>query len=296
MIDFAARAKYDAWANAGKMHFSVAMMKYVATVTSLAADWLDRAEKLGITSEAAAQHFTTLLSNAKKERDGQNDAKGEDDDEVIDIEAYDRERAANKNSSNNNSSSSSSSGSGGGSGANGMGPVFSRPVDFADTLPSSTDTTSTNINEGKNEAGGSTGDGEATQPRLSEHDIASFLENGVKWLEEKKTKGDLDVSARDENGQSLIHLAVDNGDIESLRVLIEMKADVNQRLVDGQTPLHAACWLANSDCALALLDAGADKDAKDMEGITARQIIQENLSPPDQAEMVEVLKRLGAAT
>ena len=59
----------------------------------------------------------------------------------------------------------------------------------------------------------------------------------------------------------LIHLAIAEGRIDVLRLLIERGADLNARNADGRMPLHDCFELNHDDFAKILLDAGAVPDA-----------------------------------
>jgi hypothetical protein len=59
----------------------------------------------------------------------------------------------------------------------------------------------------------------------------------------------------------LIHLAIAEGKIDVLRLLIERGADLNARNADGRLPLHDCFELNHDDFAKILLDAGAIPDA-----------------------------------
>jgi ankyrin repeat protein len=58
----------------------------------------------------------------------------------------------------------------------------------------------------------------------------------------------------------LIHLAIAEGKIDVLRLLIERCADLNARNADGRLPLHDCFELNHDDFAKILLDAGAVPD------------------------------------
>jgi len=58
----------------------------------------------------------------------------------------------------------------------------------------------------------------------------------------------------------LIHLAIAEGKIDVLRLLIERGADLNARNADGRMPLHDCFELNHDDFARILLDAGAVPD------------------------------------
>ncbi len=59
----------------------------------------------------------------------------------------------------------------------------------------------------------------------------------------------------------LLHLAIAEGKVDVLRLLIERGADLNARNADGRLPLHDCFELNHDDFAKILLDAGAAPDA-----------------------------------
>jgi ankyrin repeat protein len=105
---------------------------------------------------------------------------------------------------------------------------------------------------------------------LSLEDIERYLAEGG------------DPNRRADSGHTLLHLAMDNYDIELVRLLITRGADVNARGYRGYTPLHLA---VDSDCdsqprdgrratelplTTLLLGFGADESVRDDDGVTAR--------------------------
>jgi len=91
-----------------------------------------------------------------------------------------------------------------------------------------------------------------------------------------------DPNRRTETGQTLLHIAADNGEIDIVGLLLARGADVNARGFHGYTPLHLA---VDADCdtsvrdgrratelplTKALLGFGADESVRDDEGETAR--------------------------
>jgi ankyrin repeat protein len=69
---------------------------------------------------------------------------------------------------------------------------------------------------------------------------------------------------------SLLHFAVRNRDTETLRLLLEAKADINFVDSKGRTALHAAAIWGNVETAKALIAAGAIKEKVDSEGKSPR--------------------------
>jgi len=65
-----------------------------------------------------------------------------------------------------------------------------------------------------------------------------------------------------------IHEAARTGNIEAVKQHIAAGADVNAKDVDGINPLHYATWTDHKETVELLLDKGADVNAKDDGGDT----------------------------
>ena len=78
----------------------------------------------------------------------------------------------------------------------------------------------------------------------------------------KKFRGKLMKGGKSLNRQLLD--ACDNGNMDVAMALVDRGADVNARDVDESTPLHTACDKGHMEVAMALVDRGADVDARDV--------------------------------
>ena len=81
-------------------------------------------------------------------------------------------------------------------------------------------------------------------------------------------------------------IAAKNGDINSVKVLIERGADVDARNWLGRTALHEAVLYKHIEIAKMLIEKGADVDAKDIDGWTAQEIAMKN----GHYQIVELIK------
>ena len=77
-----------------------------------------------------------------------------------------------------------------------------------------------------------------------------------------------DVNSRDSSQNTPLHLACDNGNLEMVMVLLEKGATIDAINIDEDTPLHFACLNGHTDLAMALIKKGADIYATDNNGST----------------------------
>jgi ankyrin repeat protein len=90
-------------------------------------------------------------------------------------------------------------------------------------------------------------------------------EDIVKMLLDKKA----DVNQRGDEGQTALMIASGNGHIEIVNLLLNKKVDVNQKGSYGQTALMIASEKGHEDVVRLLIDKGADLDLKEIGGKTA---------------------------
>jgi ankyrin repeat protein len=79
-----------------------------------------------------------------------------------------------------------------------------------------------------------------------------------------------DVNAQDDDGDSALHGAAQNGNIEIMDLLVAKGANLNLKNKVGGTPLMWAAVYGHEDAARRLLERGADPSLKDADGKTAR--------------------------
>lgn len=99
-----------------------------------------------------------------------------------------------------------------------------------------------------------------------------------------------DVNAKDNAGETPLHVAVHSRRPNISSLLIAAGADIHARDNTGATPLHAAAEQDADDSATALIAAGADIHARDNTGATPLHIAVISRS----ADMVEALVGAGA--
>ena len=91
---------------------------------------------------------------------------------------------------------------------------------------------------------------------------------------------------------SVLHFGVLGGNIKTMKYLIAHGADVDERNVYGETPLHWCCKEGNIEIAKLLIENGCDIKTKDCDGNTPLHWAAEY----NQHEIVSYLLSLNAPT
>ena len=111
--------------------------------------------------------------------------------------------------------------------------------------------------------------------------IATMRADVINYLSDK-----INPNLADRDGVTPLHLAITEGDIDSTKLLINKKANVNKPDVYGDTPLHKA--VNNIDIFKYLLDVGANPNVRNIFGLTPLHICYNNL------QFLDLLKQHGA--
>ena len=117
---------------------------------------------------------------------------------------------------------------------------------------------------------------------VSQHQKTPQVQQLLEAVQKKKVnqvktliKNGISVNATDKQGWSLLHLAVRQGNLEMVRLLLDNKVDVNakNKLITlwNVAALHEAASRGHLDIARLLLDKGADVNITDEHGRTPLQ-------------------------
>ena len=120
---------------------------------------------------------------------------------------------------------------------------------------------------------------DATVHRMLIHEVAEVL------LANKA-----DINARNDVGNTPLHIAEISANKEMAALLISKGADVNARNTGGDTPLHIAAAVGHADMVESLLAKGANANAKNTAGETPLRWAEKT----GRKDMAEVLRKRGA--
>lgn len=113
--------------------------------------------------------------------------------------------------------------------------------------------------------------GQAFQDQLVPLMSEAAFKGDIAMMERLLSKG-ASVNQHDQYDRTPLHFAAFNGHLEAVRWLIDQKADVNvSGVVNGFTPLFAACENNDLEVAKLLVEAGADTSTKSRDGRTPIQ-------------------------
>ena len=123
----------------------------------------------------------------------------------------------------------------------------------------------------------------AVMDRPSATDIISLL-----------LAANVDIDARNDRGETPLHKTC-NGAAAAMKQLVDARANIEARDIFGGRPLHNAVYRYNKTCVRVLIDAGADVNAQDDEGLTPRECLLVSKIPAIARITNEIEKMLSAS-
>lgn len=112
-------------------------------------------------------------------------------------------------------------------------------------------------------------DSDALNKKVDDMLMFRYIESGATNYIELYLANGGDPNIRNEEGESLLHMAVLHHRHFAVKVLINHHADINLTTPNGLTPLHYAAQIDNSENMIELLiKLGANIDAQDNNGRT----------------------------
>ncbi len=82
-----------------------------------------------------------------------------------------------------------------------------------------------------------------------------------KFFKEVSSNGFKNINKKNEEGETILHQAVEISDYKTVRLLIKKGAEVNARDKNGYTPLHCAVFAKSLENVKVLLREGAEVNA-----------------------------------
>jgi len=136
-----------------------------------------------------------------------------------------------------------------------------------------------------------TGKSEAIQNAL----VAAAMNDDITIVKKllKKRGDDINVNAVDGDGDTLLYVASEKGNVDLVKVLIDAGSDVDQgRPTDGVSPLWMASQNGNVDTVKVLIKAGGNvNQARTTDGISPLFIVSEK----GNVALVKVLLKAGGS-
>jgi ankyrin repeat protein len=108
-------------------------------------------------------------------------------------------------------------------------------------------------------------------PRTPAEALFRSIENGDSAEFSRLVDAGTDLSAKNRDGETLLYVAAEKGQIEMARVLVARGADAKSRTPNGETVLHAASMIESAALMNDLIQAGAEVNAANNDGETPLQ-------------------------
>ncbi len=118
------------------------------------------------------------------------------------------------------------------------------------------------------------------------------IEKGLVRLFRILADDDADLSARNENGGSLLHSASKGGSPEIVEVMLDRGLEIDEQDRYGRTPLHYAAEMGRLQVVELLVDRGAKLDLRSLAGYSAFNVALAQ----GREEVSELLQARGAST
>ena len=90
--------------------------------------------------------------------------------------------------------------------------------------------------------------------------VSAVVENSAVELEDLLSNGSISVDQADAHGDTLLHKAALEGDVDCIRVLVKHGANVNIRNKDNWPPVHNALRQGNLSAMVYLIECGANME------------------------------------
>jgi ankyrin repeat protein len=108
-------------------------------------------------------------------------------------------------------------------------------------------------------------------PQTPPEALFRSIENGDAAEFSRLVDAGADLSVKNRNGETLLYVAAEKGQIEMARALIARGEDARARTPNGETVLHAAAMIESAALMTDLIRAGAEVDAANNDGETPLQ-------------------------